>query len=64
MSSNDFVDIDVRLHKTHRQAWLVSKSGREPDAVWIPMSMATLAIKGMRATLTMKQGFAQSKGLL
>lgn len=64
MSDNEPVEIDVRLHKTHRQAWLVSKSGRERDGVWIPFSQATLAIAGMRATLTMKRGFAKMKGLL
>ena len=58
------LEISVTLHKETPKAWLVSKTGRDQDAAWVPKSLASIVVIGMRASLTLPRNLAQAKGLV
>lgn len=54
----DLVEVAVQVHHETSKAWLVSETGSEPDAVWVPKSQCELH----NGVLELPQWLAEEKG--
>lgn len=62
---SDLADVDVKVHHSTDKAVLVSKTGDEEDAVWVPKSQIELEPKGKDlAVLTGPEWLLIDKGLV
>lgn len=66
MSKSNLEDIDVWVHVVTEKAVLVSDTGEEDDAIWLPKSQVQLEdeVVGAQTRLTAPEWLLQDRGLI